>query len=534
MTARCSRRIALILFLLTAFPCVVSGGEWEALGPWGGSDIVLKTPDPAGELVYAISRRGIFRSQDRGQHWISLAKPLDRLTYPSHTQFAVTRADPNRIVAIFDNQHAYLSNNQGDSWTLIDSVPEMDGLIVHMTATAIDQVDADRLSVFHGTPYKMPLPNPDTQPLWKESLDAGLSFTETGLTIWPECPADYWGVVAAEYHPNQSGHLFYANAGHCAGTIDFNYRLISARDDQFTDVVSVYAGMSSPLSTPSSAIGFENGNYLWKVGSDFYRISSNDFAVAPIDKPFSGFAADDDVILIAGINGIEQSTDQGVHWSIISNESFGVDGDESRYAVSAVIFEDGDVLASGRDGVFHQSKSSDQWTSRSDRLNAIPISAIEVSPDESRIWVGATFDQTNVNLASAKPVYQSADGGASWQASDLNRFAFSLMKISVDPATVNDPANTIVYAAGYGCVFTNCEDSYGVSRSVGIYRSLDDGATWQSLMHVPNPDAVVPSNLRDLSIDLVHGQPDQRRIYAVYLDSVIDRTLLRTLDSGNT
>ena len=172
--------------LILALSFQASSSDWEPMGPWGGSDILLKTPDPSGHRVYAISANGLFRSDNRGESWSVVAAPDNRSVYPGKSQFAVTREDPERVAAVFDNQFAYLSVNGGDDWQLIDSTPGPP-LPSHITAITIDHHNPDRISLFHGTVYD-PLLVAPPGPVWRHSNNAGISFAESnGPVVSDHC-----------------------------------------------------------------------------------------------------------------------------------------------------------------------------------------------------------------------------------------------------------------------------------------------------------------------------------------------------------
>ncbi len=140
------------------------------------------------------------------------------------------------------------------------------------------------------------------------------------------------------------------------------------------------------------------------------------------------------------------------------------------------------------------TSSSPTWTTTTDDLPSLSISAVAFSPvNDSVIYAGTgsyssdggSFNQAGVG-GGAVGVYKSSDGGATWQVLNDNGIFNGLRILRVIPTTLNH-GNTVFVAT----TDTGIDNSGNTTG--GVYRSNDGGLTWSRLSGAANglPDAGV-------------------------------------------
>ena len=111
-------------------------------------------------------------------------------------------------------------------------------------------------------------------------------------------------------------------------------------------------------------------------------------------------------------------------------------------------------------GFWYTTTGGNNWTTTTDALPTLGVSAIVVNPhDPNTIYIG-TGDR-DASDAPGIGVYKSTDGGLTWSASGNG------MGNAIVGCFLIDPINSLVVLAG---------------TSAGLYRSVDGGANW-TLQH---------------------------------------------------
>ncbi|MCG8466677.1 MAG: sialidase [Gemmatimonadetes bacterium] len=135
-------------------------------------------------------------------------------------------------------------------------------------------------------------------------------------------------------------------------------------------------------------------------------------------------------------------------------------------------------------GVWRTTDGGAAWEPVFDDQPASSIGALAVAPsDPNVIWAGTgeTFIRANISLGNG--IYRSTDGGDSWTHLGLDATG-RIGRVVVHP---EDPG--VVYACALG-------HTYGPQEERGVFRTEDDGATWERVLFVD-----VETGCADLVID---------------------------------
>ncbi|HET9010415.1 MAG TPA: hypothetical protein VFN38_01305, partial [Gemmatimonadaceae bacterium] len=121
------------------------------------------------------------------------------------------------------------------------------------------------------------------------------------------------------------------------------------------------------------------------------------------------------------------------------------------------------------------------------------IGAMDVADsDPSVVYVGTGSEAIRSNVSIGRGIYKSTDAGRSWRFVGL-RDAGQIGAVVVHPANPD-----VVYAAVVGNPFAN-------SRTRGVYRTRDGGATWRQVLFLSDSTGAVDIELQPGSPDVVYA-----------------------------
>ena len=161
-------------------------------------------------------------------------------------------------------------------------------------------------------------------------------------------------------------------------------------------------------------------------------------------------------------------------------------------------------------GVWKTTDAGLTWTNVSDRFfQAGSIGAITVAPsDPNVIYAGTGSACPRGNISPGVGVYRSLDAGATWSFAGLPETG-QIGRIAVHPKNPD-----LVYLAALGHIF-------GPNEERGVFRSKDGGRTWDKVLFISSKTGAV-----DISLD-----PNNPRILFAAAWTV--RRSPWTIDSGS-
>lgn len=240
------------------------------------------------------------------------------------------------------------------------------------------------------------------------------------------------------------------------------------------------------------------GGYVYSVIGDYTGFVHKDIhAYAPIHKPESGTttgiayaAKNTDVMARVSKENIYYSEDAGESWTTIPTQEK-TEGDERKIAVSA----DGKVLLFiGKHGCSYSTDKGANWTASTGISNPTYV----IADPENENYIYAAGENT---------IYISADKGKTFTATALSNGGFS--RIAVVPGVEGK--------------------IYAPRGSNGLAVSTDHGATFSPVPYVTTCDAV--------GIGIGTDPSDPAKAYTIYIwgkANGCDKGIYRSIDQGNT
>ena len=498
----------------------------------GAADVELNPANP--DVVYAWMWRGerkpwtiisgaadavngsFYKSTDGGEHWTKITNGLPT-GFVGKGNLAVSAANPNRVYALVEAKPGgglYRSDDQGQTWKLMNSTPGMIARPFYYTTLGADPTNADIVYGGAETFYKstdggatltvLRTPHTDNHDIWInpkngqimiQANDGGANVSQDGGRTWStqmnQPTAEIYGVWLDDQFP---------------------YRLYGAQQDANTVIVPSMPvpGETEPFITgpgcetgpimphpknPQVVYGACKGqfgrmfmntraeNAYWVGAQSLYGNDAKDLIfrfqrVSPMETSLF-----DSSVVYYGSQYVHRSHDGGVHWEKISPDltanppgpsqlgsgepiTRDVTGEEfysTLYAVSESKLEPGVIWTGSNDGPFHISRDNGKtWKNITpkDLPKGGRVQYIETSPHRKGSAYYAVYRYL---LGDFEPyVYKTEDYGATWK-----RLTDGKNGIPADwPTRVvrEDPDREGLLYAG---------------TEFGMFISFDDGAHWQ-------------------------------------------------------
>lgn len=190
----------------------------------------------------------------------------------------------------------------------------------------------------------------------------------------------------------------------------------------------------------------------------------------------------------------------------------GVPGNSATYYVGAA---DG--------GVFRTTDGGITWKALFQYESVASIGALAVDPvNPNIVWAGTGEANVRNDVSFGDGVYKSTDGGAHWKRMGLER-SFQISRILIDP---HQPNNVMV--AAMGSPWADREDR-------GVYRTTDGGATWQKVLYLGPSVGIADMAMDPQNPQVVFAAAYRfRRTPWSYSDGGPEDAIYRSIDQGRT
>jgi photosystem II stability/assembly factor-like uncharacterized protein len=446
---------AVIIILLTflscaAFPAPVQAKtvNWKIFGPEGGQVNCFASPDATGTILYAGGDGGVYKSTDAGEHWQGLPKSPGAVTL-----LAVNPANANIVYAGWP-QGVSRSTDGGRTWQVCLQSAYGGGVVDRPpTGLAVDPLNPQRVyATFNNTLTA----NNKTHGPFCYSTDGGQTWTESvpdGMYVWETVPHKIYNISSLAVDPFQPNIIYVTSAS-------TKYR--SQQD---------YGLFFRQLPPAGGA---------WLGGDNLYA------------EPDA-----QSVLYAYGYNGVARSNNWGDNWfethapssltrSVISHSGMG-------WAV---------LSASSSDGVTkgYYTPFTYPWTSFNYGLGNGLCAWSTILALQTHIPFGAF-----AGLACGVYRTDTMNNNGNWQPKNRGLTNADVRCLAVAP----DPQHTL----------------YAGTRGGGIFKSADRGRTWQAI----NTGLTVPEGSTIIIYGLAVEYPNYFKVYAA-----TNVGLFRSIDGGAT
>jgi photosystem II stability/assembly factor-like uncharacterized protein len=474
-------------------------------------------------IISGAREGGFFKSIDGGETWkqSKTGLPPDLI---GKGNLAVTAANPNRIYALIEalpGGGLYRSDNAGDTWALVNSLPALLQRPFYYTTLGADPTNADIVYAGAESFYKstdggktavlMRTPHGDNHDIWInptngqtmiQANDGGANVSFDGGRTWStqnnQPTAEFYGVWLDNAFP----YKMYA-AQQDASTLIMNstgdpYNAANSRDGPGcetgpiiphpTEKNTVYGSCKGQYSVMNLETGLSR-NY-WIGAQSLYGNDGGDLLyrmqrVSPMTT-----SPHDPNVLYYGSQYLHRTRDKGVTWETISPDltafppccqggsgepiTRDVTGEEfysTLYAITESPFEKGVIWTGANDGPFHITRNDGKtWQdiTPKDLKPGGRVAWIEASPHRKG---SAYFTVYRYLLGDYAPyVYLTEDYGKTWK--NLTNGTNGVPNDWPVRVVREDPTREGLLYAG---------------TEFGMFISFDNGAHWQSFqLNMPN------------------------------------------------
>ncbi len=412
------------------------GGSWtraEAGLPANLSIFAMDAATSGTSAAYALTGGAgvVYRSADFGLSWFALPAPWAGVAFPADLD--VGPGDGSRV-AVVTGDSAYVSTNNGSSWTTSAAGSFPSGPMVYVAIAANGDVYAAANS-FDPAGYGLQMV--------RKSTDGGATWAAAGSLPDTDPSPGVSPLISflreLATAPSDADRLYAAGGGLAtSGDGGANWSEVAVPASCFPNTVDV---------SPASSVA------VWVQCSSGTLLRTDDASVA-----VPTWVAMDPITNNYTINGTDpaQAAALALH---------------PAYPVTPHI-----VAGTEYGGILRSTNNGGLWIERNDGLESTTIRALATHPRDSSVVLAGFGDAFSTSV----PLYLSADGGASWANSSLGLNAEQIRALAIDPTTVD--ANPLTAESFH---------VYGVGRSApipdasaldgGIYKSTTSGNSWSTI-----------------------------------------------------
>jgi photosystem II stability/assembly factor-like uncharacterized protein len=438
---------AVCCFLIFAASAASAGvNTWTPIGPFGSPVVTFAVARQNGDVVYAATESGLYRSNDAGRTWAAKYVEL-----PARITAVAVDPHDGELVYFATNDGLWRSSNGGASWDRVRS-------------ETVDAVFVDDAGV-----------------VWAAFTDSGLlKSSDRGATWQPGGST----LVMRDFASGGTALFSVANeqVSRMSGGATSWQRVFSTSGAGITEVAVSPAAPQTVYAGGNAVHRSTDGGANWKKVLD--RPASSDFLTDVIVDPDRA-----GVVVVVFSHDVFISENSGDSW-----RSLGTDPNELWAAAFAGNGEK-TLLAGASSGVLRRVE--EQWLPSSHGISGADIKALHLGP----ISYAAA---ENIGL------YSSADGGTTWRPIAPGQIPFSFAVDSMSSSTlyVGTGGNGILKSTDAGATFTrigpfttiNSVAAHGntvyATEVEHVLVSRDAGATWSTAYR-----SEFWTNIRNIAID---------------------------------
>jgi hypothetical protein len=522
------------------YKSVDAGGSWSLVNPVPmATDVRIQPGTPsvvwAAHGNFGTTGHGIYRSTNSGQNWTKLAAGLPA-SWTGKVQLAISPIPPYAAYASVANAEVgvglYRWNSLQSTWTQVNATDYASYQGWYSHYVVLSPFSAQTL--FTGGIE-----------IWR-STNGGASLNQRSSqqsayygTLPPEGPLggpDYAHPDNhfALWHPTDPNTIYFASDGGIFCTTDLGITFQSLIGGYQTS--QFYNGFSNSASSPSFAMGGlqDNNSVIYHGTSAWERVIGGDGTYSAMN-PVVGTT----IYGAYQYLSIQRSYDSGGNWTPI-DPPWPADDPTAFVAPYVLSPSEPSVLYGGRSRVYKSEDEGTSWTETNGGnplSSGNPVISLAVAPSTAAVAYAGTAP-----VSGRARLYRTRDRGSSWlevTGSLPDRFPSD---IAIDP---HDPDRVLVTLMGFGSshVFLseNGGDSWAdigaglpdipssavlvdpdypevfyVGTDLGIYVSLDAGASWQ-----PFNNGMPLAMVNDLTVFL----PDRKIRAATHGNGAYERPL---------
>ena len=174
-------------------------------------------------------------------------------------------------------------------------------------------------------------------------------------------------------------------------------------------------------------------------------------------------------------------------------------------------------------GVWKTETAGTSWTPVFDGEGSFSIGCVTIDPNNPHVvWVGTGENNSQRSVSYGDGVYRSNDDGKTWENMGLKE-SMHIGRIVVDPRD-----SKVVYVAAMGPLW-----SPGGDR--GLYKTTDGGKTWKAVLTISENTGVNDVQVDPRNPDVVYAAAYQRRRHVwTLIDGGPESAIYRSTDAGAT
>lgn len=173
--------------------------------------------------------------------------------------------------------------------------------------------------------------------------------------------------------------------------------------------------------------------------------------------------------------------------------------------------------------VWKTTNSGTTWNPVFDKYGSFSIGCVSIDPNNPHVvYVGTGENNSQRSVSWGDGIYRSEDGGENFKNIGLKK-SEHIAKILIDPRD-----SKIIYVAAQGPL-------WGSGGQRGLYKSMDYGATWDSVLYISPNTGVTDVVMDPRNPDVLYAASYQRRRHVwTLINGGPEGAIYKSTDAGKT